>query len=270
MSIYTADTHTHSRCSPDAVYTMADMAAAAAAAGLNEICFTDHVDLRPWREYVPQDHFDWAALTAEYRQALAEQGQNITIRLGAEMGEMYTDFPRAGVYWAERPELDFVIGSIHVMGEAFGYLDFTHIDQVADRYDEVIEEYLANQLRHIAWGNFSVLGHLTLPMRYANERFHMGVTFEKHMDSVETVLRALIEKGLGLECNTNRGHDPLPGAEILKLYRSLGGEIVTLGSDAHRPEHVALGIREGQELLRQCGFRYFCTYQKMKPEFHKL
>ena len=260
----------HSRCSPDAVYTMAEMAEAAVAAGLDEICFTDHVDLRPWRAYVPPEHFPWGELTAEVQRAREQWGDRIVIRLGAELGEAITDLPRAEVYWQERPALDFVIGSLHVMGERYGHLDFTHIDQVADRYDEVVEDYLANQLRHIAWGNFSVLGHLTLPLRYANERFHMGVTFEKHMDGVTQVLRALVERGIGLECNTNRGHGPLPGAEILRLYRSLGGETVTLGSDAHRPEALGLGVREGQELLRQCGFRYFCTFREMQPVFHPL
>ena len=270
MSVYTADTHTHSRCSPDAAYPMAEMAEAAAAAGLDEICFTDHVDLRPWRDYVPPERYPWERLVDEVREARERWGDRITIRLGAEMGEMYTDFPKAERYWRDRPELDFVIGSIHVMGEQYDHLDFTHIDQVAERYDEVIEDYLAQQMRHIGWGHFSVMGHLTLPLRYANERFQMGVTFEKHMDSVEQVLRALIEKGLGLECNTNRGRSPLTGAEILRLYRRLGGEIVTLGSDAHRPEHVGLGIREGQALLRECGFRYFCTFRQMRPEFHPL
>lgn len=270
MSIYTADTHTHSRCSPDASYSLAEMAEAAAAAGLDEICLTDHVDLRPWRDYVPPERYPWQTLVEEVREARERLGDRITIRLGAEMGEMVTDLPKAEVYWQDRPALDFVIGSLHVMGERFGYLDFTHIDQVADRYDEVIEDYLAQQLRHIAWGKFSVLGHLTLPLRYANERFHMGVTFEKHMDGVTAVLRALVEKGIGLECNTNRGHSPLPGAEILGLYREMGGEIVTLGSDAHRPESVGLGIREGQALLRQCGFRYYCTFREMRPEFHPL
>lgn len=260
----------HSRRSPDGMYALTEMAAAAAAAGLDEICLTDHVDLRPWRAYVPPEHFPWRELEEEVREARAQWGDRIAIRLGAEMGEMVTDLPKAEVYWRDRPALDFVIGSLHVMGERFGYLDFTHIDQVAERYDEVIEDYLAQQLRHIAWGRFSVLGHLTLPLRYANERFHMGVTFDRHMDGVEAVLRALVERGIGLECNTNRGHGPLPGAEILTLYRQLGGEIVTLGSDAHRPEHVGLGIREGQELLRSCGFRYCCTFREMEPVFHPL
>ena len=84
------------------------------------------------------------------------------------------------------------------------------------------------------------------------------------------VMRHAIEKGLGIECNTNRGHTPLPDAEILTLYRRLGGEIITLGSDAHTADYLGCAIAERQELLRSCGFRYFTTFQKGKPDFRPL
>ena len=57
---------------------------------------------------------------------------------------------------------------------------------------------------------------------------------------------------------------------MLKLYRSMGGEIITIGSDAHVPEHIGFHFDEAQELLRSCGFRYFTTYTRRKPEFHSL
>lgn len=77
-------------------------------------------------------------------------------------------------------------------------------------------------------------------------------------------------KGIGIECNTNRGNTPLPDADILKLYRSLGGEIITLGSDAHVTNHLGCAIPARQELLRDCGFRYFTTFDRMKPSFQAL
>ena len=120
------------------------------------------------------------------------------------------------------------------------------------------------------WGQFQVLGHLTLPLRYINEHHGEHMTFRRHMDRVEEVLRTVIPKGVGIECNTNRGNEPLPGEEILRLYRSLGGEIITLGSDAHRPEDVGCFIRQRQELLRTCGFRYFTTFERGRPLFQAL
>ena len=87
---------------------------------------------------------------------------------------------------------------------------------------------------------------------------------------MEEIFRALIANGCGIEVNTNRGNDPLPGAKWLRLYRACGGEIVTLGSDAHTPEYVGCRIREGQRLLGECGFSRFALFRAMKPEFHTL
>ena len=268
--MYLADYHVHSTCSKDAVAPMADMALAAAEAGLDEVCFTDHLDMLPWGPYAPPADFDSAPLTAAYRQALDRAGDRLTIRLGLELGEMVADFDLAEHYLSQAPQLDFIIGSLHVMSERFGRRGFTQMNRMAEDWDAAIEAYLEELLRHVAWGRFSVIGHLTLPLRYAVEQYGMDVSFAGHMDSVERLLRLAVEKGVGIECNTNRGHMPLPGPEILQLYRRLGGEIITLGSDAHRPQHVGLGIRAGQELLRQCGFSYVCTFEKMRPIFHKL
>lgn len=120
------------------------------------------------------------------------------------------------------------------------------------------------------WGRFQVLGHLTLPLRYINEHHGEHMTFRRHMDRVEEIFRTIIPQGVGIECNTNRGNEPLPGEDILRLYRSLGGEIITLGSDAHRPEDVGCFIRQRQELLRTCGFRYFTTFERGRPQFQAL
>ena len=109
-----------------------------------------------------------------------------------------------------------------------------------------------------------------LPVRCINEIRGKDIPFRPHMAQVGEILRILIEKGVGIECNTNRGHTPLPDAEILTLYRRLGGEIITLGSDAHTADYLGCAIAERQELLRSCGFRYFTTFQKGKPDFRPL
>ena len=138
------------------------------------------------------------------------------------------------------------------------------------RLDGLLRDYLAELLRHARWGRFSVMGHLTLPARYLAAKFGREVSFHPYREEIAQIYRALIENGCGIECNTSRGKLFLPDRELLTLYRELGGEIVTLGSDAHRREDVGAGIREGQELLRSCGFRYVCTFEKMRPVFRAL
>ena len=169
------------------------------------------------------------------------------------------------------PELDFVIGSVHLSGKKFANMDLYYIEKGSEAYyDSVIDSYLDDVLTLARWGRFQVLGHLTLPLRYINEHHGEHMTFRRHMDRVEEIFRTIIPQGVGIECNTNRGNEPLPGEDILRLYRSLGGEIITLGSDAHRPEDVGCFIRQRQELLRTCGFRYFTTFERGRPQFQAL
>ena len=54
------------------------------------------------------------------------------------------------------------------------------------------------------------------------------------------------------------------------MYRQMGGEIITLGSDAHSPNFVGCAVRQRQELLRACGFTRFWTFEKMQPVWHAL
>ena len=82
------------------------------------------------------------------------------------------------------------------------------------------------------WGRFSVLGHLTLPLRYMNENLGEHMTFNAHMAQVADIFRTIIPKGLGIECNTNRGNTPLPDGGILRLYREMGGEVITTPTPA--------------------------------------
>ena len=119
-------------------------------------------------------------------------------------------------------------------------------------------------------GGFTVLGHLTLPLRYFNEMRGLHTSFDPYEAEIREILKTLIENGRGIELNVNRGNTPLPDAKWLRIYRELGGELITLGTDAHSPEHVGRFIRERQTLLKECGFTRFCTFEKQMPVWHAL
>ncbi len=271
--MYLADYHVHSSCSPDGHVTMADMAAEGIRRGLDEICFTDHVDTIQWgTNHLRTDTFDWAAVKKQYADAVEQYGGRIRLKLGAELGEAYLGFDCAQRQMADAPPLDFVIGSVHMTRDERGLFDLFYIDGQRDDayYHAVIDAYLAEMLELAQWGQFSVLGHLTLPERCINEMRGREISFRPHMAQIEEILRTVIPRGVGIECNTNRGNTPLPDADVLKLYRALGGEIITLGSDAHTAQHLGCVIEARQELLRSCGFRYFTTFDRMKPSFQAL
>lgn len=269
--MYFADYHTHSRVSPDAFSSMTEMAEAAIRQGLQEICFTDHVEPIWFGSTAPRKTYDWGPLTEEFRAAQAAVGDRIRLRLGVELGDAVWDLDRSQAIMARAPALDFVIGSIHILSER---MDGRDLYSLAPR-DEAetqacLADYLCQIQRLARWGGFHVLGHLTLPLRYLNENRGMHVSFDGFEAEMEDIFRTIIPKGIGIELNTNRGNTPLPDAKWLKLYRGMGGEVITLGTDAHAPDAVGCAIREGQALLRECGFRRFCTFRQGQPVWHDL
>ena len=269
--MYFADYHTHSRVSPDAFSSMTEMAEAAIRQGLQEICFTDHVEPIWFGSTAPRKTYDWAPLTEEFRAAQAAVGDRIRLRLGVELGDAVWDLDRSEAIMARAPALDFVIGSIHILSEQ---MDGRDLYSLAPRDEAETQACLADYLGQIQrlarWGGFHVVGHLSLPLRYLNGNRGMHVSFDGFEAEMEAIFRTIIPKGIGIELNTNRGNTPLPDAKWLKLYRGMGGEVITLGTDAHAPAAVGCAIREGQALLRECGFRRFCTFRQGQPVWHDL
>lgn len=270
--MYLADYHTHSRISPDARTSMEEMTAAAVRAGLDEICFTDHLEPivlnAPDQEAEP---YDWDALCREFDQARDVWGSRIQMRLGVELGDAPWNFAWCERMLAQAPELDFIIGSIHLLSPKLGGQNLYFFDPTnEDGARRGIVDYLSQVQRLADWGGFTVLGHLTLPLRYLNENRGHHLTFDGFEEPVEQILRSVIRQGHGIELNTNRGHQPLPDEKWLKMFRRLGGEVITLGTDAHAPNQVGCAIAERQALLKHCGFHRFCTFDRQKPVWHEL
>ena len=151
-----------------------------------------------------------------------------------------SDFAYADELLSRLPELDFVIGSQHQLSEKYDWDDLYFMPEATEQEArEQIADYLTLVLETAKWGKFSVLGHLTLPLRYMNENHGMHMSFDGFEDEVAQVFRALIENGCGIECNVNRGNTPLPDAKWLRLYHELGGEIITIGTDAEMQRFFA-------------------------------
>ena len=250
---------------------MAELAESAIRLGFQEICFTDHVEPIRFGTTAPREDYDWTPMIAEFRAAQAAAGDRITLRLGAELGDAVWGTERMESMLAQAPELDFLIGSIHTLSEKMDGRDLYFLSPRDEAETQAcLADYLGQVKRLAEWGKFQVLGHLTLPLRYLNEGRGMHITFDGFEAEMEEIFRIIIPKGIGIELNTNRGNTPLPDGKWLRMYRSLGGEIITLGSDAHSPAALGCAIREGQALLRACGFRRFCTFRRGRTVWHEL
>ncbi|MDO5401078.1 MAG: histidinol-phosphatase HisJ family protein [Eubacteriales bacterium] len=259
------DFHMHSRVSFDGHDRGEDMAKAAAAAGLKEVCFTDHVDYDPAGK-IPGMAFDTAAYNREY-DGLDVPG--LFIRRGMEFGltpDNREDLRRD----LQRRPFDFVLGSIHfVDGLDVYFEDFWRGKTVFQAERRCLEETLACLQVH---DDFDVLAHLTYISKTRCHPAPRPVPFEDHRELIDEILRLTAAKGKGLELNTS-GMDRcggfLPTADYFRRFRELGGEIVTVGSDAHNTGRVGQYTREACGLLGEI-FGYVCTFAERKPIFHKI
>ena len=158
----------------------------------------------------------------------------------------------------------------------FYYIQYESYEQCFELYDRYLDELI-----ELAGINcFAAMAHIGYCLRYMHKRgFDAQVTMERNGDKVDLLLRTLIENGKGIELNVadlvpGGREDPLlmtfPSVDILRRYRELGGDIITVGSDAHNTKAAGIGIKEGYELLRDCGFKYTAIYRRHKPEFKRI
>jgi histidinol-phosphatase (PHP family) len=191
--------------------------------------------------------------------------------MGAELGEATISPERADILLENAPKLDFIIGSVHTASKKFDYFDLYYMEKRdMDYYRAIMDDYLDETIKLLQYGKFHVLGHLTLPLRYIKNNTGLSLTYDDQTDRLEEIFSLMVDRGIGLELNTNRGADPLPSAKLLQLYRRMGGEVVTIGSDAHVPQHIGLAVDRCQQLLRDTGWLYFATYSEGNPIFHRL
>ena len=138
---------------------------------------------------------------------------------------------------------------------------------------EAYRQYYENLYNIIKkFKNYSVLGHLDLVKRYGD--LNNIIDDKVFGDEIDEILKMAIYDGKGIEINTScfryNMPDLTPSSYILKRYKELGGEIITTGSDSHNPAQVAYGFKEVYSRLKDMGYKYICTFDKMNANFIKL
>ena len=263
------DLHMHSQYSGDSDAPQEDMILTAMDAGLSGICFTDHLDIdypdNPllFQLDLPNYVASVLALQQKYRD-------KFPVCLGIELGLQ----PHLAGLHADilsQYPFDFVIGSSHVVhGFDPYYPAFYEGRDEKDCYREYFESILENI--H-AFDGFDVYGHIDYVVRYGPTK-NTNYDWKEYQDIIDAILKLLIEKGKGIEINTGGfkyglGH-PNPTEDIIRRYRELGGEIITVGADAHAPQHIGFDFKKVPDILKDAGFHYFTVFKKRKPEFIKL
>ena len=285
-----ADYHIHTEFSDDSREPMENQVRRAIEIGLEEICFTEHVDYgvkKDWNEgeiewrggdgvnyddsmKEPLANADYPVYFDKIRRMREEFAGQIRIKSGLEFGIQTITIPQYERLWSRyADDLDFVLLSMHqVDNKEFWNQEFQR-GKTQKEYNEAYYREILNVMRQFK--HYSVLAHLDLIVRYDRNGVY---PFRELRDIVSEILRTAISDGKGIELNTSSWHyghaDTQPSRDILRLYRDLGGRIITIGSDGHTTKYLGDHIREAQQILRGIGFTEICTFERMVPVFHKL
>jgi len=259
------DYHMHTTVSFDGHGSPQGMALAALQAGIKEICFTDHLDYGP-----PEDKRILTFTTEDYNRAYDNLSvPGILIRRGFEFGMTPDNQEQLKKDLARRP-FDFVIGSVHfVDGIDPYYPEYWNGHTVKEAFQLYLEEVLKCVKVH---DDYDVLGHLTYPAKTPDNPHHDPLLYEDFPDISDEIMKILISKGKGMELNTSgvdATGDFLPPLTFIRRFKELGGEIITIGSDAHNESRVGQYTYRAAEHLKEI-FGYVCTFENRKPIFHKL
>lgn len=259
-----ADYHVHTNFSYDSDGTPEKTILSAIQKGLQTICITDHHEL----DYIEPG---WEVDFEKYFQELSKLGEcfqnHIEVLVGIEFG-MQTHLHQQYTELARKYSFDFVIGSVHLFDGYDPYYPGYFEDKTDEEgYRRAFEITLENVK---AFLEYDTLGHLDYIVRYGRNK-EQSYSYAKYADYIDEILRILIQNGKGLEVNTGGWKSGFsfahPHADILKRYRELGGEIITIGSDAHTPEHVGYDFQRVKGYLEKCGFKYYTEFRQRKPYF---
>lgn len=273
--ILPADFHMHTHHSGDCDTPMEKVIEKALEKKLPAICITEHMDM----DYIisdtePEGLFE--VNTDEYQDELLlfkeKYAGIIDIYFGIELG-LQPHIVQQNLDYIRKYPFDFVIGSNHLCHRKDPYYSsFYEGRSEKAAFLEFFESTLENiQL----FDDFDVLGHLDYLVRYAPTQ-NKNYSYNDYSDVIDEILKTLIAKGKGLDINTKALYsepslgDLNPAKDIIARFHELGGEIITFGSDAHKPECVGLGFETAVEMVKACGFTRYALFSSRKPTFYDL
>jgi histidinol-phosphatase (PHP family) len=248
------DAHLHTELSPDSMVPLELYAAQAARRGIREIAITDHLDFMPGAP--AYEYADYADRERMVRGAAERWAGKVTIRFGVELTyeSRYEDLIREHL---RTHSYDYAIGSVHATSDG-PYAKSRIASFVSGKsLAEAVAPYFGEVAAAIRSRLFDTLGHLDQCKLWMLPWFSTA-DYAAAPELYEPLLVALVESGTALEVNSSglrhRTGETYPGPWVVSRFRELGGERVTMGSDAHLPESFAFGLEEACQIVAAAGF----------------
>ena len=251
---YLVDYHVHTHHSFDSRVAMEEYCKKGIEIGLAEIVFTEHFDLNPFDTGLGL--FNYQKYTQEIEECREKYGDKIQIKKGLELGEPHLYVQEHGDFFVEK-SFDFLLGSVHYLGDDLLDAPFSLEERA------LYLKYFQEILKTAQQGNYHVLGHLDVLKRYVPSHFNKFCAVD-YQEIIREILKIVISRGKGIEVNTSGFRqglgEPLPTIEVLKWYHELGGQIVTVGSDAHYLKDLGRDLERGIKIIKDLGFQGISSY----------
>jgi len=263
------DNHIHSKFSNDSHMEAAAACQRAVEIGLKGLVFTDHVDY-DYPDYDNDFLIDFDQYFEFFKRLQKDWKEKLDIRIGVEMG-FQPHVLNQIIEFLDKYCFDFILNSVHIIDYMDPYVGtFFKGKTQHQAYERYLQEILCSIK---AYDNFDIIGHIGYVARYGDFE-DKSLRYKDYSDLLDQILKTTIEKGKGIELNTSGLRtdlcSPIPGYDVFNRYFELGGEIVTIGSDAHYTEHVGHSFTEALDYLKKIGFKYVAHYQNRNPILEKL
>ncbi len=264
------DIHMHSDFSHDSQSKMSQMCQSAFEKGINVICFTDHCDI---------GYHDISALTKTVSGSVTSSRKEndrfkdkLEVLAGIEIGEMIQNFKQSEEI-LNLFRFDSVIGSVHAVRfngytQPYSTIDFSKMSST--KLKQYLEQYFDDVIETAETADYDILAHITCPLRYINGKYSLNIDAHQFKDKIDEILKIIIKRNKALEINTsgigNENYNEfLPEEWIVKRYKELGADMITMGSDAHSPEKIANGFPQLYTMLEKAHFDHAYYFKDRKP-----
>ncbi len=257
--MYVMDYHHHTNHSFDSTASMVEVCKKAIENEIQEICFTEHFSVNPLAP--TYGHIVFEKYLNEIRYCQEKFHSQLMIRAGIELCEPHLLKDQYDETLTPL-DLDFILGSVHNLNNQKLRL------ALKEDHPTAYERYFKELYHMISTADIDIIAHFDLMKRYAYKEHGLYV-FHDHQEIIEQILKKAIDRNIGMEINTSGLRTGLkktfPSVEIIQLYKELGGEILTIGSDSHTVDDVGANFSDALALAKDCGFNYIYTFEKRKP-----